>query len=362
MASSPEAQEAIKQKVREVAAHAEDLSRRLAKRATELAVLAGDHSWRASRAAGSGARDAAVAASAAMRQGALAAAEGAWILAKRLAAIARQGLNDLQHSEAFRLRQPEEVQSFEAWFSAIRRIYALDSLLQEFKAMPGPVVFALGFLSLRAIAALGDLTETLMTELLYGRSFMSRAAALGASMPGCLAAWHFRTLFLQELQALPHEAAQCRSQVDVAILRFARLLRVARCLPPAFWLSVAMSGAMAMQVARDVSKQSVRMVLKSRLRTLLITSMAGAALTSPAGKAALGKAISSCTGRGRGLAQRRRHALEAWPSSRSALGGGGGGGGGGVAAAVNSAADAVFHAAGPVFHGLSNAEEQVHRQ
>jgi len=278
---------------KDVAAHAEGYARTAAAVASELVVVAKRRSLQGGQIAGNALQTGVKSAGIFLRQAALIAAESSLVISKQFMTALNRVLRDLQASEALKVRRPEDVLSFESSLASLRRVFALDALGDELRALPWPAVTASAFLSLRALSALSDIADTLLHELVCGTSLLARSAGLMLALPGWLAVWHFRSLFLQEFRSIPFNAQGQVQAGGAATVRLAQALRVARCLPPVFWLSVAMSGAIATQLARILGKRGFHVVLRTRARGLVLAAVAGAVVTSEPGKKIASKSVAA---------------------------------------------------------------------
>lgn len=199
-------------------------------------------------------------------------ARKAWPVLQHRATAMRHALKELQHTRALQLQRPEDVPTFADSVSDFRE--AVDALVSGLHLMPTPAVAVVIFLSLRLVSALNNLADVVITELLQGRTTLSRLILLVAVAPGWLAVLLYREVFIEDwpkqpLDPLPVETLQAEQ------LHAAKLLALnARRLPNAFWLATSMSAAVTLRAIQEASLQALRVVLRVRLRVLLGVALA----------------------------------------------------------------------------------------
>lgn len=191
-------------------------------------------------------------------------------------------LQDLERKalsvEVLSIRSSEDVQSSLDSVSHFRK--QLEFVAAE--TMPSPAVAATAFLAARLVGAVNGIGDAAIGELLYGQSLLSRLGLVAAVTPGWLALVLYRNVLLKDIQLPPGwsyggSLAGTSDDEDVKLQTAALLARNARCLPPAFWLAVSVSGAVSLQVVRDSVSRIVRSVLRIRFPVLLVFAAAFAA-------------------------------------------------------------------------------------
>merc|ERR1712217_439730 len=116
-------------------------------------------------------------------------------------------------------------------------------------------------------------------ELLYGRTVFARLGLCGAVAPGWLALILYRNTLLKDIGLLPGWSYGGRDSSpsngeDLQLETAALLARNMRCLPPAFWLAVSVSGSVSLQIVRDSSSRIVQSVLRTRFYVLVLLASA----------------------------------------------------------------------------------------
>jgi hypothetical protein len=185
---------------------------------------------------------------------------------RRCVSTAHAALEELKQSEALQLRRLEDLPSFADYAS--RCADQLDQLASELRRMPRSAVFAATILALRLIAAVNAIGDAAIDEMLHGRTLLSKVGLMSATMPGCLAVYHYRHALLADLPRSSSEAGESSGAL-LSLQKVEVLARNSRRMPPAFWLSIAISGSVALQVAKKISSRAIRGVLRFRMKLLL---------------------------------------------------------------------------------------------
>jgi len=288
-----------------VAAAALRLSQYTRPRLEALAAAAAAQSRRAAALTAEASRRGVEATSAGARRGA---AEGAVLARRGMAEFLRlarelgpvmqeygnRALGVLKHSEALQLRRLDDQPSFTASLSSIFG-GSLDALMAELRLMPSPAVAAAVVVALRSMATLSAVGDSVVYELLHGRSFVSRVVLTTTAAPGMILLCHYRSALLEGV-LLPWTAGGVGDPQAGRPQWHAQLARNLRRMPPVFWLATSASGAIWLQVVKESSMFVVYRVLRMRLRLLLaITAMYVAAMHG--GKERAAGAVSGCVER-----------------------------------------------------------------
>jgi len=165
-----------------------------------------------------------------------------------------QALRDLEEHESFKLRHPDSVEKFGNTIEDVG--YAFEDFRREYDEMPISAVASVGFLGLMLVKSLDSVIETMVCELLHGRSFIARLSLIGAVVPGYIAAWHFERAVLKASDGDPY-----------AISQFGRN---ARRIPPAFWAMSAISATVTFKAASEVAPDVIKRFQLMRRRVFFI--------------------------------------------------------------------------------------------
>lgn len=187
---------------------------------------------------------------------------------KRCVSTAYVALEELKQSEALQLRRLEDLPSFADYAS--RWCDQLDLLAGELRRMPRSAVIAASVLALRLVAAVNAIGDAAIDEMLHGRTLVSKFGLAAAALPGWLALYHYRHALMVDLPTSPRNGeAKLGSGALLSLQKLEVMARNSRRLPPAFWLSIAVSGSVALQVAKQVTSRTIRGVLRFRMKLLL---------------------------------------------------------------------------------------------
>lgn len=185
------------------------------------------------------------------------------------------------NSDTFCLRDAGDAPVFA---EDLRRIIAfLEGASAQGRQLPRTAVFVLVFLAFRLLSSCNQLCDAVVRQLVSSRTVLSRSCLLAATAPGWFLAFHFRNVLLE----------------DVSDWRYGggALVRNLRRMPPAFWLSIATSGAVSLQASSNFAAGATGFVLSLRLRSFLLLSAlsAAAAARGQAGTVASIKALAEAS-------------------------------------------------------------------
>lgn len=163
-------------------------------------------------------------------------------------------LRNLEEHEAFRLRHPDHVEKFG---NAIEDVgVQLEDFRSQFDEMPTAAMASVGFLALMLVKGVDSVIETLVCELLHGRSVIARLSLVGAVVPGYVAAWHYERAVLRASDGDPYSMSQ--------------LGRNARRLPPVCWAMSAVSATVTLKAASEVGPDIIKRFQLMRRRIFFI--------------------------------------------------------------------------------------------
>lgn len=182
-------------------------------------------------------------------------------------------------SEACRLRSAEEVTAFSDLYLNLSSKFA--AFAQELGNLPSPAVAALACILVRCLVAARSIGVTTIAEALRGRPQVLRLSLLLGALPSIFLAHRYRDTLLKGLHLQPTKTSswQLSSQ---NILSFQQALqtmvRNSRQMPPIFWLSVAISGNLIVQVSENLTCVLIRSALRRSRRTIMFLAVIIASL------------------------------------------------------------------------------------
>lgn len=182
-------------------------------------------------------------------------------------------------SEACRLRSAEEVTVFSDLYLNLSSKFA--AFAQELGNLPSPAVAALACILLRSLGAARSIGDTTIAEALRGRPQVLRLSLLLGALPSIFLAHRYRDTLLKGLHLQPTKTSswQLSSQ---NILSFQQALqtmvRNSRQMPPIFWLSVAISGNLIVQVSENLICVLIRSALRRSRRIIMLLAVIVASL------------------------------------------------------------------------------------
>lgn len=246
-----------------------------------LAEAAAIHSVQAAQETARGVQKGCAVASRGTQQGAKAAVAYARVLRQapsmlpvlqRVVSTTYEALEEIKQSEVLQLRRLEDLPPFVDYVS--RLVQHVDILLAELRLMPRSAVFCGTVVVLRLVSAVNGLADVFIDEMLHSRTAVSNIGVVAAIAPGCLLVHHFWHVLLHQVNtdalcfgevASPSEPSTWQ-RLEAA----STLARNARKMPIIFWLTTAISGSVALQIAREVASRVIRRTLSVRLRSLML--------------------------------------------------------------------------------------------
>eukprot|EP00929_Paragymnodinium_shiwhaense_P049557 TRINITY_DN24991_c0_g3_i1.p1 TRINITY_DN24991_c0_g3~~TRINITY_DN24991_c0_g3_i1.p1 ORF type:complete len:443 (-),score=79.93 TRINITY_DN24991_c0_g3_i1:89-1348(-) len=208
---------------------------------------------------------------------------GEWLMTQQRAGLAqlRVALDGVKESEALQLRPPGSGQA--QLIAARKMLLDLDKH-GALSSLPAPLVMAAVFLSLRVVAGTSRCLDTLLRNLVRPQSWTAGVALLASVAPGYSLTYHYReaifhavplpaALFKRLAEAL---AGRQELQLPDVALVSAWVQSLSR-LPPLYWCTASMSGAVSLHILTDMTSALIQQVLRMRLRTLVpFTALAAA--------------------------------------------------------------------------------------